>query len=365
MKRQIETTLDALNSNDALKTKQITVGFDGCADSIYKAVKKRSAERIEYFSTIAEFGEYISEKNGISCSIELEEVMRKPGGNCAIFADAISTLGTKTSAVGLFGKRQINNEFHKLAESCELFSFGENQFALALEFSNGKVMLAPGVKLGSDAWSSIRTSVGEDNLNRVFLEADMLALLNWSELEFSTQVWNSLYELLKSAPCKAKQIIIDLSDCSRNTKEEIDEMLVILDGFRKIRTVILSLNDNEAFKLEKYFMLSLKDTRSIGEALSEKIGVQILVIHSAKACYTFENGEAFITPTQFNTEPKLLTGGGDNFNAGYTMGRLLGLDSFGCNILGNSVSSFYIYHGKSPTLPQLKEHIKIWHKSLI
>jgi len=364
MKHHIEATLRTLNSDNKLKTKRITVGFDGCADSIYRAVKKRSADTIEYFDSIADFGEYISGKNGISCSIELEETMRKPGGNCVIFADTISKLGTETSAVGLFGDGQINKEFQKLSESCELYSFGENPFALAVEFINGKVILSPGVKLYKDAWNCIYSSVGEDNFDRIFTQADMLALLNWSELEFSTQIWRHLLDLLKDDPGEKRQIIIDLSDCSRNTKEQIDEMLTILNGFAKKRIVIFSLNDNEAFELLKHFGLTQKDLMSAGEALVERIGVQALVIHSAKACYTFEEGESFMTPTQFNKKPKLLTGGGDNFNAGYAMGRLLELDATKCNILGNSVSSYYISHGDSPTLRQLKNHIEIWLKSL-
>jgi len=363
MKRIIENTLRSLDG-ERLKSKSATVGFDGCADSILKVIKKRGSDGVEYFNTMSEFAAFVSDKNGVSCSIELDEVMSKPGGNCAIFAESISMLGVCTSAVGLFGAGRINDEFLKLSELCELYSYGNNPFALALEFDNGKVILSPGVKLNADAWSSIQAAVRNENMHRVFARAEILALLNWSELEFSTRIWSGLLELLKNFPDHEKQIIIDLADCSRNSKAEIDELLLIIDGLSKLRSVILSFNENEALVMAKHFGLPQTDYNTMGESLYNEIKVQTIVIHSAKACYTFEAGKVFTAPTQFNPEPKLLTGAGDNFNSGYAAGRLLGLNADQCNVLGNSVSSYYVKHCASPSLPQLMQHIKLWYESL-
>ena len=363
MKQIFEEILRSLNVQD-LKSQKITVGFDGCCDSVFRVVKNRHSNGSEYFKTMSEFGEYISQKGGVSCSIELEEITRKVGGNCAIFAGAVSALGIETSAVGLFGTDNIHSAFADLAGACKLYSYGENANAIAMEFNDGKVMLSPSVKLKTDAWDSILSSVGVKKMNQIFLQTNMLALLNWSELEFSTHIWSKLYEYISVYPSSDQQIIIDLADCSRNSKDDICEMLTLIELFNEKRKVILSLNENEALQLAKHFDLPQKDYREVGQALARHIKAQTIVIHTARACYTFEYEKVFEAPGQYNSRPKLLTGAGDNFNAGYAIGRMLCLDADCCNILGNSVTSYYVTHGVSPNIFELIDHIKMWRDSL-
>jgi hypothetical protein len=267
--------------------------------------------------------------------------------------------------VGTYGRNQINDVFDELAKKCSIYSYSENQLSFSLEFTDGKIMLAPKVIVSGDAWSEAVLAVGKENLGRVFSEPDILALVNWGELDFSTQLWRSLYGFLAEKSDMSKHVIVDLADCLRRTDEEIGEIIEILESFAMIRTVTLSLNESEAMEIGKHYKLAADDDYGkLCESLASRIGVHGVVLHGRHCCFTCEAGVCSALPTQFNESPKLSTGGGDNFNAGYAIGLLLGLRGEVCNVFGNSMSSYYIKHGKSPDLDALRNHMKLWYMEL-
>lgn len=365
MKKLIREAIDTFDF-EGLKEKRITIGFDGCADIICKAVRKNGNGKTQHFETMTEFGKYISDMSGISCSIELEEQLSKAGGNSAILANAISNFEVDTSVVGLFGKDGISDVFQEIAEKCKLYSYRESALAISLEFRDGKLMLSPRVSVDGDAWEQVVAAVGQDNLQAVFRDADMLGLVNWGELNYSTPLWNSVYEYMSDEKDFSKQVIVDLADCLRRESADIEEILETIQAFGKIRTVILSLNESEAVELGKIFGLNTgAGYRDICQNLAQRISVQRLVLHSSKSCYTCDEQHTLSElPTQFNELPKLLTGGGDNFNAGYAIGCLLGMRGELCNVYGNAVSSYYIKTGRSPSVPALLQHLENWYLSL-
>ena len=55
--------------------------------------------------------------------------------------------------------------------------------------------------------------------------------------------------------------------------------------------------------------------------------------------------------------PKISTGGGDNFNAGFCLGQLLGLGYRDSMLLGMAVSGYYVENGKSPSAQELAGHL--------
>ena len=54
------------------------------------------------------------------------------------------------------------------------------------------------------------------------------------------------------------------------------------------------------------------------------------------------------------------TGGGDNFNAGFCTGLLLGCDVRQCLLLGMGASGYYVGNGHSADLQELTSHMKNW-----
>ncbi len=60
------------------------------------------------------------------------------------------------------------------------------------------------------------------------------------------------------------------------------------------------------------------------------------------------------------TEPNLLTGGGDNLNAGYCLGLLAGFEIQHCMLLGMAASGAYVQNETSPTVNDIQKYIGEW-----
>ena len=83
------------------------VGFDAVKDTVVRLVRKKNDDRkTRYFHTIEEFGRYLVSKKNMSCSLEMEMQEEKIGGNMAIFANSLGTLGVQIHCVGSMGYPQ-------------------------------------------------------------------------------------------------------------------------------------------------------------------------------------------------------------------------------------------------------------------
>lgn len=350
------------NAREILSKKQVTIGFDGCVDSVCRVVKRHNGTEKEYFRTMSEFGEYIIAKNGMSGSVELEQIFSKFGGNAPILSNTLGNMGISVNMLGMLGN-PVEPEFSELSKQCTLYSYASNTVAIALEFLDGKFILAPKVPLSAQqAWKNIENNVSAIGLKKLFNDADLLCALNWSELDFTTELWNmALSQLAKMSPDKTKTVMFDLCDCNGRTDEAVLEILSVIQSFSAVRRVVFSLNDNEAIRIYEAFTAGKKDTfEQMIQEIAQRMNVDVLVVHTCKKSYSFAMGEEFEMETQFQETPKILTGGGDNFNAGYCLGLLLDQPPEICNAFGNAVSSYYIQNGQSPNIEDLKLFISDW-----
>lgn len=64
-------------------------------------------------------------------------------------------------------------------------------------------------------------------------------------------------------------------------------------------------------------------------------------------------------------KPKLTTGAGDNFNAGFVLGLMLGLSPDQALLTGMSTSGFYVRNAGSPKFEELIQFIEDWSNDLV
>ena len=62
----------------------------------------------------------------------------------------------------------------------------------------------------------------------------------------------------------------------------------------------------------------------------------------------------------FTPKPLITTGAGDHFNAGFCLGRLLGLDAAASLLCGVATSGFYVRTAKSPSIADLTGLLQNW-----
>lgn len=332
--------------------KKVTVGFDGYVDRITRVMRSQD----EQFATLTEFGQYIQGRANRSGSLEVRTVAEKAGGNMPVFSQALSELGVSIHCIGAMGYPEVLPVFQPLARKCTLESVSDPGYCQALEFDDGKLMLADNEGIEKLDFKLVLDRLGEEHLMELLKGSDMIALLNWSEMKESLSIWRGLAEnFFPRLPKGEKSLFIDLSDCTGRAPVDIQEVIQLIVGFGRQFDVSISFNRNEAERVAEVGELKWNSTEELVLGLRRFLGCQRLVLHLVDGCYCAGEDGLHIQPNRYIEHPVLSTGGGDNFNAGFAYGLLCGMDCDGCVRIANNVASFYVAHGHSPNPGELAE----------
>ena len=338
----------------------VAAGFDGFIDTISKPILSISGDgKKQYFPTISSFGQFIVSKASLSCCIEMDTITKKFGGNMPNYVSALSALGINCDCIGALGYPEVHDIFCGLGENITITSVVEAGKCNALEFDDGKVMLADNDEINSLNFQLLLKRVGKDKLTKWIERSHAFALFCWSELPGMTSVWRGfLDEILPSVIFSEKKLmIIDISDCSRRSPSEIQEMGKMMAEFGKFFTVVFSLNLNECMLISNAFGGSSITAEESGRIVYNALKPHALVIHLLDGVLLYEDGKITSVPTKKIASPKISTGGGDNFNAGLTFALLAGMSYGESAAVANAVSSFYVANGKSASFHELLGYI--------
>jgi hypothetical protein len=339
------------------------LGFDACIDNIVRIVsEKKENNETEYFSASRQFGEFLINLDNKSCGVELQTKLTKTGGNMVITANALGNLGVRVDCVGTFGLPDILPVFRSISENCILHTVGETITATALEFNNSKVIMFDPGPYNKLNWKGIKDLIGMDTMKQLLAGKQLISFLNWSEIENSSVIWEGILdEILPSiTPTEAHPFFFtDFSDCSRRSKEEIRDAVCLLARFRKFFKVHLSLNQNEAALIAKAMDLPDYVTdKEFVKALFKVCNSDVLVIHRVYDALAYDGVSYEKCDTFFCKHPEILTGGGDNFNAGFCYALFHELSLFQSLLVANAVSGSYVKTGISPDINNLVEFLE-------
>jgi sugar/nucleoside kinase (ribokinase family) len=339
------------------------LGFDACIDIIVRVVREKAEnDTVSFFNESSGFGQFLMNLDNHSCGVELQTRFSKPGGNMVITANALGNLGVKTDCFGTFGLPEILPAFHSMSANCSLFTIGETISATALEFDRSKVIMFDPGPYNHLTWESIRERAGIGRLQNSLSGKQLIAFVNWSEIENSSLIWKGfLDEVIPFVPqLKERPLFFtDFSDCSRRTRAEIKAAIELLGLFRKYFRVIISLNKNEADLISASFDIK-KDTSDevFIKDLYKSVNADIVTIHRVNDALAYDGVSFESCSTFLCADPVILTGGGDNYNAGFCFSMLKGLGLFQSLIIANAVSGAYVKTGISPTLESLIDFLQ-------
>lgn len=354
--------LDTKAANFQQKT--IMAGFDGFTDTLVKVIKMKEAQQPPaMFATIEEFGSYILAKKGASLSLEMEEQNVKLGGNMPIMANALGELGASLHCVGALGYPQLHSIFETLSSACKKYSFANPGYTTALEFTDGKIMMGNMGELNKAGWQTIKERIGTDTISGLYEASDLLCMLNWSEIDASTDIWKGLLTDIVTPPGnqrKQKCIFFDLADCSKRSDELIKEAIDLINQFALHARVILSLNKNEAGILSRILTGGSADSNiaTLGAGVFEMMRIDTIVVHSTKEAFVFSKEDGCYFKSFYISDPKISTGAGDNFNAGFCAATLMQLPADLSLIFANAVSGYYVREGHSASIPGIQSFLR-------
>lgn len=330
--------------------KSILLGFDGTVDEIVEAVDARlDAKTYTRLNTIQDFADRIAGFASVSGNIEYVIKQEKLGGNGPIMANALLAIGYPVQFIGNIGYPTIHPIFKDMAEACaKVYSFAEPAYTNAVEFSDGKIMFTRSTLLNSITWHAIKTAIGEPRLNELFTTIDLIAANNWSQTTGMNEIWQGMIEILKNVQ-RAKKIIafFDLADPRKRLPADIMAALQILSSMNSVAEVIVGLNKNEAMQIASLYNIAIKNEEPDGleqlaRDIRQQLQVSIVAIHPTRfACAaSIDTSASVIGP--YTTTPKLSTGAGDNFNAGFCSGLVAGFTLQEALLTGVGSSGYYV-----------------------
>lgn len=354
--------IDRLKKLDPLSLNNLYLftGFDGFEDKIQRVVKAGRKEEVVFFDDIKEFGAAVDKAAGKSSQFRVETLYRKLGGNSPIMANAMGFLGIQNTCMASLGYpdiRPVFRDMHPIVNPISVCDPGETN---ALEFNDGKVMMSDMTSFNELNWEFILERSGKDRFIREIERSTVVALVDWANLDHASDIWAGIAREILPELSQKKFFFFDIADPSRKSLEEIREVMDIIGRYRQYGEVILGINENETLKLHQ--LLKGKegeemDLETRAEDLYGMIDVDQLLVHPTDRCILFTGSGRVEAKGSLVKNPKISTGGGDNFNAGYCFGRMNGFSPEESMILAMGTSGSYVKNGKSPTLDELADYL--------
>jgi hypothetical protein len=180
-----------------------------------------------------------------------------------------------------------------------------------------------------------------------------------------TRVWQGLArDVLPALPPSSRpSVFVDIADPSERSDADLKAGLEALGAMNALTPVTLGLNAAETARIARLVGApvdlgergdpALDALPRASEALCRSLGLACVVCHQRRSAAGAEAGgsASFVGP--FVRRPKLSTGAGDHFNAGFALGQALGLPLVQRLATGCACSGWYVQRGEPPTLDEL------------
>lgn len=352
------------------------VGFDGFVDSIIHVVDRRrdmTPGGYERMKSIAGFAARCAAAAGKSANIELVVSEDRFGGNGPLMAGALGAMGSRVTYIGAVGKESDPRTLHPLyaefACRCErVIPVAPPAHTDAFEFDDGKLMFGKPANVQGVTWESLRETPGLDTIRLAAANAAIIGVVNWVLMGGVESIWEGLLrDVLPALPPPPaglrRRFYVDLSDPAKRTDADITRAMAILRRVNGVTPVTLGLNLAESERIslvtgigayEAAGMRSLGDAvRTAAERLREQLGLACVVVHPREGAAAADEHTSAWFDGPFTGTPRLSTGAGDHFNAGFAFAHALGLSLDQCLAAGAAVSGAYVRDARSPGLDRL------------
>ena len=354
--------------NQPAKPKKVFVGFDGFIDEIIHIVDIRyDSDSYKRIPTIQAYADRIARGSGMSTNIEMVSQQVKMGGNGPILANSLLNYSVEVSYMGAVGYPELDPTFHALSRCNEIICLSPPASTDALEFNDGKIIASQLTPLNEVSWENISRHCALPKLIELFKACDYYVFSNWSMIVGMNHIWKEfLNTIVPEINPMIKSVFFDLADPEKRTAEDLQTALTHIINFTKAGfRVTLSMNLKEACEICEALGKMIPDyqaadTREILDYLSDRLGLFCTVIHLVDRACCQHNSSYYEAPGPYCKEPKLTTGAGDNFNAGFLYGLLNNFSFTHCLYMGCATSGFYVRCAKSPDISELIDFLNLW-----
>ncbi len=342
------------------RSRSAVVGFDAFVDAIYRPVRFKDAAGIPvFFRTISEFADHLKTSAGRSGDLEIVLQEERLGGNAPLLALALAVLGVGCACAAPLGARGAEPAFHGLAAACDVVNLGAPARSTAFEFEDGKLMFGDAKSLHTLDWAAVEAAAGPGAFGARLRGADLVAVVDWSYLDRLGDILDGIERELDRDPAGARgtSLFFDLADPTTRSPGELRAFLLRLGRIAPRHRVALGLNEKEAAAAASALTgaesLSAAGPEADARAVRESAGIGEVVVHGLDYAVGADAAGTVRVAGRRVDRPRISTGGGDNFNAGYCLGLLAGLPMGNRLETATAASGFYVEQGRSATYDEL------------
>jgi sugar/nucleoside kinase (ribokinase family) len=190
-------------------------------------------------------------------------------------------------------------------------------------------------------------------------------MVNWTMLPYLTDVWRKIQSEFPGG--ERKVLFFDLADPEKRTRGDIREALQTIADFQKQHDVLLGLNEKEGIHVADVLELGLgeddsksheQNTADIASGIRQTLGITACVVHPTAFAAGATADATAVVKGPYTPNPKISTGAGDHFNAGFCIGFLTGSTLEQSLQMGVGTSGYYVRNGASPTREQLADFLE-------
>lgn len=340
----------------------ILAGFDGFVDEIVHMVDSRTGpNEFTRIESMGEFARRVEAAAGLSTNIEAVPALVKLGGNGPILANALAVLGHRLTYIGNLGDGDLHPVFREFGGRCErVVSLADPAHTDALEFHDGKIMMGKMEVLNQVTWDNLVARLPVDELDAWLARGRMIACVNWTMLPFMNSILEGLADRLAATEHHAR-VFIDLADPSKRTPEDIRRVLSLLTSLQHHAGVILGVNEFESRQVADVLGLDPADDLEMRcAAIRDALALSVVAIHPTDCACAVDDTGTHRVNGPFTPKPRLTTGAGDVFNAGFTHGLLTGLPTTQALLAGVCASGFYVRNARPAGNDELCDFMQKW-----
>jgi hypothetical protein len=349
------------------------VGFDGFTDEIIRVVDQRlNSQKFEPLYTITDFGKRIMASAGKSCNLELVPIETRLGGNAPIMAQALLSVGHEITFAGAIGADgHVEPIFQAFAHNCKrVIPLCPSGHTDALEFYDGKVLLGKIGVLAEVCYDALIQQLPEEDLVNILDNCDLFASANWTMLPNMNDMWKQIIEriLPRFTQNKTRYLFIDLADTAKRSGQDLKEALELLRLFQPAFKVIQGLNHSEAQQVYQALIgpppgPGQEQVEVMAKHIRKHLGIHQVVVHATRFAVAASEEDSARVEGPYCPEPKISTGGGDHFNAGYCSALLYNASLQECLLSGIASSGYYIRTAKTPNIQDICNFLEKWQTS--
>ncbi len=177
------------------------------------------------------------------------------------------------------------------------------------------------------------------SFKELVLGANLIAFTNWTMLPDLNSIIVNFGKMLQNSSAKP-YLFFDLADPQKRDDRDILELLMILKDLNTFTPVILGLNEKESTIIQSILEISEPDVAKRAAQIRQHLSLSFVVIHPTKGAAAATEKEANWVDGPYTKNPKLTTGAGDHFNAGFCNGLLHRLNQVESLIMGVFTSGF-------------------------